>query len=57
MPRVVFAAEIGKINGTLIDIFDLFAEITFEIVPTIQFVLLFYMFRSVRGGEFTFMMI
>ncbi|KAA0706186.1 hypothetical protein E1301_Tti023542 [Triplophysa tibetana] len=45
----ILAAEVGNRSGTIIKIFDIVADFTFEILPTLQFILLFYTFAS-RGG-------
>lgn len=43
-------AEVGGESGWGIKIFDVVALIIFEILPTLQFMLLFYTFGSARGG-------
>ncbi|XP_073800240.1 uncharacterized protein isoform X4 [Danio rerio] len=50
--KVVYflVAEVGKKSGLVIKIFDAVALMTFEILPTLQFMLLFYTFGSVRTG-------
>ncbi|XP_056609263.1 uncharacterized protein LOC130426481 [Triplophysa dalaica] len=45
----ILAAEVGNRSGTIIKIVDIVADFTFEILPTLQFILLFYTFAS-RGG-------
>ncbi|XP_056609933.1 uncharacterized protein LOC130426941 [Triplophysa dalaica] len=45
----ILAAEVGNKSGTIIKIVDIVADFTFEILPTLQFILLFYTFAS-RGG-------
>ncbi|XP_058627719.1 uncharacterized protein LOC131537980 isoform X4 [Onychostoma macrolepis] len=46
----VSVKEILKPSGLVINIFDLVADMTFDIVPTLQFILLFYTFASIRGA-------
>ncbi|XP_026095716.1 uncharacterized protein LOC113067559 [Carassius auratus] len=46
----VFIIEIGIKRGRKIELFDLVADMTFDIVPTLQFILLFYTFASIRGA-------
>ncbi len=50
---VVLVTEVGKKSGRIIKIFDVVADMLFQILPTLQFMLLFYTFRS-RGGQFIF---
>lgn len=47
---VVLVSEIGKKSGRIIKIIDLVAEIIFEILPTLQFMILFYTFASTGGA-------
>ncbi|XP_016351140.1 uncharacterized protein LOC107695642 [Sinocyclocheilus anshuiensis] len=49
----LLVTEVGKKSGqinTIINIFDLVADTIFDILPTLQFILLFFTFASVRGG-------
>ncbi|XP_065109279.1 uncharacterized protein [Paramisgurnus dabryanus] len=46
----ILVAKIGKKTGLIIKIFDIVADLTFEILPMLQFILLFYTFGSARGG-------
>nr|XP_055050930.1 uncharacterized protein LOC129436718 [Misgurnus anguillicaudatus] len=46
----VLAEEIKYIRGWITDIFDIVADLTFEIMPILQFILLFYTFGSASGG-------
>ncbi|RXN11580.1 Retrovirus-related Pol poly from transposon [Labeo rohita] len=46
----VLVTEVGKKSGRIIDIFNVVAEMTFQILPTLQFILLFYTFGS-AGAE------
>ncbi|KAL1279300.1 hypothetical protein QQF64_025973, partial [Cirrhinus molitorella] len=46
----ILVTEVGKKTGRIINIFDVVADMTFEILPTLQFMLLFYTFGSARGG-------
>ncbi|XP_073695421.1 uncharacterized protein [Garra rufa] len=46
----ILVTEVGKKTGRVINIFDVVADTTFEILPTLQFMLLFYTFGSARGG-------
>ncbi|XP_052409962.1 uncharacterized protein LOC127956210 [Carassius gibelio] len=41
---------IGKSSERMITIFDELAEISFNILPSLQFILIFYSFGSARGG-------
>ncbi|RXN38484.1 butyrophilin 2 [Labeo rohita] len=45
----ILVTEVGKKSGRIIDIFDVVADMTFEILPTLQFMLLFYTFGAARG--------
>ncbi|KAL1279307.1 hypothetical protein QQF64_025980 [Cirrhinus molitorella] len=47
----ILVTEVGKKSGRIIKIFNVVADMTFEILPTLQFVLLFYTFGS-AGAEF-----
>ncbi len=51
---VVLVTEVGKKSGRIIKIFDVVADMLFQILPTLQFMLLFYTFGSGRGGQFIF---
>ncbi|KAI7812318.1 hypothetical protein IRJ41_022598 [Triplophysa rosa] len=46
----ILAAQIGIRCGRTIKMFDIVADLTFEILPTLQFILLFYTFGSARAG-------
>ncbi|XP_056608130.1 uncharacterized protein LOC130425773 [Triplophysa dalaica] len=46
----ILAAEVGDRTGKVIQIFDIVADLSFEILPTLQFILLFYTFASGREG-------
>lgn len=52
--HLVAVTEVGKRSGQIIEIFDLVADTIFDILPALQFILLFFTFASVRGGEFIF---
>lgn len=54
---LVLVTEVGKKSGRIIKIFDLVADMTFQILPTLQFILLFYTFGAGEAGEFIFIMI
>ncbi|XP_059420831.1 uncharacterized protein LOC132155901 isoform X2 [Carassius carassius] len=45
----VLVSEVWKKTGWIVTIFDLVADMTFQILPTLQFILLFYTFGA--GGE------
>ncbi|XP_052406421.1 uncharacterized protein LOC127952143 isoform X2 [Carassius gibelio] len=51
----VLVTEIWKKTGRIVKIFDLVADMTFQILPTLQFILLFYTFGA--GGEAGLIMI
>ncbi len=44
----------GKVSKRIITIFGILAGISFEVLPSLQFILLFFAFGAGRGGEFTF---
>ncbi|KAI2666785.1 Butyrophilin-like protein 2 [Labeo rohita] len=46
---------IGKLSQRISTLFRVLASITFDVLPSLQFILLFYAFGSARGGEFTFL--
>ncbi|XP_057201426.1 uncharacterized protein LOC130561239, partial [Triplophysa rosa] len=46
----ILEAEFGNRSKKVVKIFDIVADFTFEILPTLQFILLFYTFASARGG-------
>uniref|UniRef100_A0A9J8C0J7 Ig-like domain-containing protein n=2 Tax=Cyprinus carpio TaxID=7962 RepID=A0A9J8C0J7_CYPCA len=46
----ILVTEVGKKSGRIVKIFDLVADMTFQILPTLQFILLFYTFGAARGG-------
>ncbi|XP_059356237.1 uncharacterized protein LOC132095340 [Carassius carassius] len=46
----ILVSEVWKKTGRIVTIFDLVADMTFQILPTLQFILLFYTFGSARGG-------
>jgi len=48
---VVLVTQIGKKSGRIIEIFDLVADMIFEILPTLQFMILFYTFGSSGTGD------
>lgn len=48
---VVLVSEIGQKSGRIIEIIDLVAVMIFDILPTLQFVLLFYTFGSGGTGD------
>jgi len=54
---VVLVTEVGKKSGRIIKIFDVVADMILQILPTLQFILLFYTFGSGEAGELTFMII
>ncbi|KAI7803995.1 hypothetical protein IRJ41_015763, partial [Triplophysa rosa] len=45
----ILEAEFGNRSKKVVKIFDIVADFTFEILPTLQFILLFYTFASARG--------
>uniref|UniRef100_A0A8C1ZX20 Ig-like domain-containing protein n=1 Tax=Cyprinus carpio TaxID=7962 RepID=A0A8C1ZX20_CYPCA len=45
----------GKLSERITTIFVLLAGISFDVLPSLQFILLFFSFGSIKGGEFTFM--
>ncbi|XP_073669907.1 uncharacterized protein [Paramisgurnus dabryanus] len=45
----ILVTQIGNKKGKVLDIFDIIADLTFEILPTLQFILLFYTFAA-KGG-------
>ncbi|RXN34462.1 butyrophilin 2 [Labeo rohita] len=49
--KLILVTEVGKKSGRIITIFNIVADMTFEILPTLQFMLLFYTFGS-AGAEF-----
>ncbi|RXN32925.1 butyrophilin 2 [Labeo rohita] len=46
----VLVTEVGKKSSRIIDIFDPVADMTFKILPTLQFILQFYTFGAAGGG-------
>lgn len=46
---------IGKVSQRIRTIFGVLARISFDVLPSLQFILLFFTFGSAKGGEFTFM--
>ncbi|XP_016362557.1 uncharacterized protein LOC107704183 [Sinocyclocheilus anshuiensis] len=46
----LLVTQIRKKSGRIINVFDIVADMTFEILPTLQFILLFFTFGSVRGA-------
>ncbi|XP_051743925.1 uncharacterized protein LOC127509339 [Ctenopharyngodon idella] len=50
--RIIYflVTEIGKKSGRIIEIFDLLTDMTSDILPTLQFILLFFTFGTARGG-------
>ncbi|XP_073695289.1 uncharacterized protein [Garra rufa] len=48
----VLATFCGRIGERISDIFDVLAELSFDILPSLQFILLFYAFGSASGGFF-----
>uniref|UniRef100_A0A8C2IX73 Uncharacterized protein n=1 Tax=Cyprinus carpio TaxID=7962 RepID=A0A8C2IX73_CYPCA len=46
----ILVTEVGKKSGRIVKIFDVVADMTFQILPTLQFILLFYTFGAARGG-------
>ncbi|XP_058626028.1 uncharacterized protein LOC131536874 [Onychostoma macrolepis] len=46
----ILVTEVGKKSGRIVQIFDLVADMTFEILPTLQFILLFYTFGAGEAG-------
>ncbi|XP_051988199.1 uncharacterized protein LOC127647776 isoform X3 [Xyrauchen texanus] len=46
----ILVAKIGQKRGRIFDIFDVVVDLIFEILPILQFILLFYMFGSGRAG-------
>ncbi|XP_026099174.1 uncharacterized protein LOC113070176 [Carassius auratus] len=51
----LLVSEVWKKTGRIVKIFDLVADMTFQILPTLQFILLFYTFGA--GGEAGLIMI
>ncbi|XP_016385451.1 uncharacterized protein LOC107721799 [Sinocyclocheilus rhinocerous] len=51
----LLVTEVGKKSGRIVKIFDIVADMTFQILPTLQFILLFYTFGA--GGEAGLIMI
>uniref|UniRef100_A0A9J8CTL0 Ig-like domain-containing protein n=1 Tax=Cyprinus carpio carpio TaxID=630221 RepID=A0A9J8CTL0_CYPCA len=51
----ILVTEVGKKSGRIVKIFDLVADMTFQILPTLQFILLFYTFGA--AGEAGLIMI
>ncbi len=49
---IVLASIIGKLGGRISDILFVLAELSFDVLPSLQFILLFYAFGSASGGEF-----
>jgi len=47
----VLVTQIGKKSGRIINIFDLVADMIFDILPTLQFMILFYTFASSGTGD------
>lgn len=50
----VLARFIWKLSQQIITIFRVLARISFDILPSLQFLLLFFAFGSARSGKFTF---
>ncbi|XP_051988208.1 uncharacterized protein LOC127647781 isoform X2 [Xyrauchen texanus] len=48
----VFAKIFGKLSERIAAIFAVLARISFDLLPSLQFILLIYTFGSVRGGFF-----
>ncbi|XP_026114941.1 uncharacterized protein LOC113093337 [Carassius auratus] len=46
----ILVSEVWKKTGRIVKIFDLVADMTFQILPTLQFILLFFTFGAARGG-------
>ncbi|XP_051981177.1 uncharacterized protein LOC127642578, partial [Xyrauchen texanus] len=46
----ILVAKIGQKRGRIFDIFDVVVDLIFEFLPSLQFILLFYMFGSGRAG-------
>ncbi|XP_016298854.1 polymeric immunoglobulin receptor-like [Sinocyclocheilus anshuiensis] len=42
----ILVTEVGKKSGRIVKIFDVVADMTFQILPTLQFILLFYTFGA-----------
>ncbi len=49
---IVLASIIGKLGDWIINIFGVLAYLSFDVLPSLQFILLFYAFGSASGGEF-----
>lgn len=52
---LVLVSEVWKKTGRIVKIFNLVADLTFQILPTLQFILLFYTFGA--GGDAGLIMI
>ncbi len=50
----VLVRLIGKVSQRIRTIFRVLANISFNVLPSLQFILLFFVFGSGEGGEFTF---
>ncbi len=49
---IVLALIIGKLGERISDIFGVLAGLSFDVLPSLQFILLFYAFGSASEGEF-----
>lgn len=45
----------GKVSERIKTIFNILARISFDVLPSLQFILLFFAFGSGKGGKFNFM--
>ncbi|KAI2666788.1 Butyrophilin-like protein 2 [Labeo rohita] len=52
---LVLVRFIGTLSKRIRTIFNVLAGITIDVLPSLQFILLFFAFGSAKGGEFTFM--
>lgn len=51
---IVFARITGKLSDRITAIFLVLAGMSFNLLPSLQFILLIYAFGAARGGEFNF---
>ncbi len=49
---IVLDLIIGKLCERIINIFGVLADLSFDVLPSLQFILLFYAFGSASEGEF-----
>lgn len=51
----VFTRFIGKLSQRIKSIFWVMAGISFDVLPSLQFIIMFFAFGSGRGGKYTYM--